>query len=82
MDHHCPWVNNCVGYYTQKPFILFCFYGMITTLYGSLVMQHEYNNILYGPDQIKTMNAMTGIVVFSLTLAWLGFLFISTVFFD
>ena len=26
MDHHCPWTDNCVGYKTIKPTILFLFY--------------------------------------------------------
>jgi len=33
MDHHCPWINNCVGEYNQKYFILFLIYTGIASLY-------------------------------------------------
>ena len=27
MDHHCPWIGNCVGFYNHKFFIMFCLYA-------------------------------------------------------
>ena len=29
LDHHCPWVGSCIGYYNQKVFFLFLLYGII-----------------------------------------------------
>ncbi|KAH8396598.1 hypothetical protein KR215_001143 [Drosophila sulfurigaster] len=33
MDHHCPWVNNCVGENNQKYFVLFTVRTMILFVY-------------------------------------------------
>ena len=33
MDHHCPWVGNCVGYQNYKFFILLLIYGSLISTY-------------------------------------------------
>ncbi|RDD41752.1 Palmitoyltransferase ZDHHC7 [Trichoplax sp. H2] len=34
MDHHCPWINNCVGECNQKYFILFLLYTAMASVYA------------------------------------------------
>ncbi|XP_071454968.1 palmitoyltransferase ZDHHC3 [Hetaerina americana] len=38
MDHHCPWINNCVGEQNQKYFIQFLIYVSVLSGYAILLV--------------------------------------------
>ncbi|XP_003389771.1 PREDICTED: palmitoyltransferase ZDHHC6-like [Amphimedon queenslandica] len=43
MDHHCPWINCCVGHRNQNPFIAFLFFLPVGCIYATILN----SNFLY-----------------------------------
>ena len=54
MDHHCPWVDNCIGFYNKKFFIQLIFYFFLTSLFFCITY------IPYSYDIIKMLYVSHG----------------------
>eukprot|EP00347_Sterkiella_histriomuscorum_P017942 403347394 len=46
MDHHCPWINNCIGFWNRKHFILMLVYVLLTSYFTAIAISIPlYQNI-------------------------------------
>eukprot|EP00549_Striatella_unipunctata_P002126 CAMPEP_0118687700 /NCGR_PEP_ID=MMETSP0800-20121206/8525_1 /TAXON_ID=210618 ORGANISM="Striatella unipunctata, Strain CCMP2910" /NCGR_SAMPLE_ID=MMETSP0800 /ASSEMBLY_ACC=CAM_ASM_000638 /LENGTH=299 /DNA_ID=CAMNT_0006584907 /DNA_START=415 /DNA_END=1314 /DNA_ORIENTATION=+ len=50
MDHHCPWVNNCVGIGNHKYFLLFVFYTCVSCMYSLCLLMCRFFGCLHAHE--------------------------------
>ncbi|GKV05865.1 hypothetical protein SLEP1_g17820 [Rubroshorea leprosula] len=73
MDHHCIWINNCVGHANYKIFFVFIVFAVISCIYslvllvGSLTNDSQ-NDEQQTADSFRTVYVISGLLLVPLTI--------------
>ena len=56
MDHHCPWINNCVGYRNQCHFTLFLFTAVMGSIQSLILLSIGLYRAIYSVGIIQYLS--------------------------
>ncbi|KAI3896731.1 hypothetical protein MKW98_009584 [Papaver atlanticum] len=71
MDHHCVWINNCVGFVNYKPFFILILYATTASLYSTVMLildifQKDWDSIR--GQHLKLFYIICGTVLIALSV--------------
>ncbi|CAH0384496.1 unnamed protein product [Bemisia tabaci] len=75
MDHHCPWVNNCVGENNQKYFVLFTFYIAVISIHALFLCVNQFITCVHSEWRECSSYSPPATVILLLFLAFEALLF-------
>ncbi|XP_043237988.1 palmitoyltransferase ZDHHC3-like isoform X1 [Amphibalanus amphitrite] len=75
MDHHCPWVNNCVGENNQKFFVLFTFYIASISVHALILAVNQFVSCFHTEWKECSIHTPPATVILLLFLIFEGALF-------
>ena len=73
MDHHCPWLNNCVGFRNRKVFMLLIIYAFTLSVVGLLYSVYPIVDLiirLVKGDTSHSLTLILGLVGYGLTIVF------------
>ncbi|XP_040265274.1 palmitoyltransferase ZDHHC7 [Bufo bufo] len=77
MDHHCPWVNNCVGEKNQRFFVLFTMYIALISLHALVLCVLQLFTCVQGQWTSCSSFSPPVTVILMIFLCLEGFLFLT-----
>jgi len=77
MDHHCPWIMNCVGFANHKFFFLLVLYTVLTCLYITATLSVAVQESMYMDMPVSRRFLMVLGLTLAITMGTLTSLFLT-----